>query len=230
MPLTPPRRSPARVAACSCKHVTMRPTSLRFLPPSMYRCRAAATVAVPRPRGRSRRTVAGLTIAGRTVAGSCAIAGTFATLRHVQGSFRPLRASSRHLPGLFHPGDIHGVTALQRSVHARGRTPLGWPCPSFPWPRTAFRCRKFGPWASCTVSGDSSVTRSVARTGQCRRLPTCLRLRVAPVFRSSCTERAGPTRVFTPRRDSCELAVLTSGGSGERTRLCRWSLQTSRHQ
>lgn len=37
------------------------------------------------------------------------------------------------LPSMFHLGDTLGISTLQRFDCFLDRTPLGWPCPSFPW-------------------------------------------------------------------------------------------------
>lgn len=90
----------------------------------------------------------------------------FASRRTARPGFsRPPRASSRSLPGLFRPGCILGVLALQRSVRAPGRTPLGWPCPSFPWPQAlACGCR---PSVGAGPSNDRGIS---VRSAQRRRL------------------------------------------------------------
>lgn len=139
------------------RHVPLRATpSVRFLSPSTLAETGCCNRAVPRPRDPAFAPLRERTLSARA------------------GFFRPLRASSRSLPGLFHPGSALGVPALQRSVRTSGRTPFGLPCPSFPWPRTCVqrvssvgRCRFPG------FRGDA------ARAGQPREL-LALRFRVAP--------------------------------------------------
>jgi hypothetical protein len=78
--------------------------------------------------------------------------------RHVTGSLGPPRASCSTCRACFIPVASMGFS-LQRSVHVTSRTPLGSPCPSFPWPRGA----PFGfPSAGCRVSV-TIVSRRVRR-------------------------------------------------------------------
>lgn len=103
-------------ASRTCRHVAKTLPSMRFLPPSMFGCRAASTIADPIPRGRP--------ILGH-------IAGPASTSSARPGFFRPPRASSRHLPDLFHSDHILGVAALQSLLTLlAGRLSAGLALPS----------------------------------------------------------------------------------------------------
>jgi hypothetical protein len=83
------------------------------------------------------------------------------------GFFRPLRASCSTCRACFIPAAPLGFS-LQRSVRIASRTPLGSPCPSFPWPPMA----PFGfPSAGRRVSDITGSRRSSDGSGQLRLLP-----------------------------------------------------------
>jgi len=72
--------------------------------------------------------------------------------RHVTGSLGPPRASCSTCRACFIPAASMGFS-LQRSVHVASRTPLGSPCPSFPWPR--WRLSAFHPRVAVSPSPSS---------------------------------------------------------------------------
>lgn len=101
---------------------------LGFCAPPVYCNGRLRPSAVPRPRSSSSYPV-------------CALPLRIASIpsfdwRHVQGgpvARLPHRASPSHLPGVFHPGDTHGIFPFRGLTSSRAGSPLDDPCPSFPW-------------------------------------------------------------------------------------------------
>lgn len=101
---------------------------LGFCAPPVYCNGRLHPSAVPRPRSSSSYPVCVLPL-------RIARVPSF-DWRHVQGrpvARLPHRASPSHLPGVFHPGDTHGIFPFRGLTSSRAGSPLDDPCPSFPW-------------------------------------------------------------------------------------------------
>lgn len=130
---TPPRRSSAS-AAVDARGVDFSSPRNRHGLPGVLRPFGVLQWEVVSVRGSQAAIVAGASGLPVAFAGHELSIGS--DWRHVQGSpvaRFPLRASPSHLPGVFHPGDTHGIFPFRGLTSSRAGLPLGRPCPSFPW-------------------------------------------------------------------------------------------------
>jgi len=116
-------------------------------------------------------------------------------LRHVQGSpvsRCPLRASPSHLPGVFHPGDTHGIFPFRGLTSSRAGLPLGRPCPSVPW-LASLTCRAREP-------------KLLSRVGQLPTFPSTV-----PGFRTRIVQRTLPVSLPCVPCQAVSRAVVGCG-------------------